>query len=98
MSEVNSLVEEIQGTDSPEEMEKIADELNKLWTETFLWQVPSCARDAHVDLLGVMNNLEAAIRAVAVFDMEDFERQYSTYELFLDSLNKDVEILLDQAE
>jgi hypothetical protein len=98
MTTLGRLATEFGNTESPEQAQPLIEEVDELFTDVMLWQAPTCAQELQVNIALAVENLASAMRAVIAGDVEGFNRNYGTYAIAVETMNKEYERLLQAAE
>jgi len=98
MKKTNKLALDFGQTQNHEEAEKIVEQVDNLYEEVFLWEIPECAQEVHVSLVHVILKLSNMQHALLDGDMDTFNKDYQIYEIALDQLNSEVKNLEDSVK
>ena len=98
MATLDRLATQFGNTQSPEQTQPLIKDVDELFTDVMLWQAPPCAQELQINIALAAENLASAMRAVVAGDVEGFNRNYGTYAIAVETINKEYERLLEFAE
>lgn len=96
MHQLNKLSSEFSEIENSSQGENIVEQIDELFVETMLWDVPECAEELRINLALVLENMSAALKAFLDGNMEEFDRNYGTAQIALDMINEEYELLMDK--
>lgn len=93
MNKATKLANDFGQTQTREQAISINKEVDDLFEEVFLWEIPECAQEVQVNLLLVIANINTMQQDILNGDMDAFDRDYKTYEIAVTQLNVEAEKL-----
>jgi hypothetical protein len=90
MKKASKLTNDFGQTQTREQATSIAKEVDDLYMEVSLWEVPECAKEVQVNLMLVIANISTMQQDILKNNMDAFNRDYKTYEIAVTQLNAEV--------
>ena len=94
ITRLNHLATTFGDTESASEAAPIIKDVDDLFLEIMLWEAPPCAKDLQINVAMAVENLSTAMTALMNGDVEEFNRNYGTYAIAVEMMNKERDALL----
>jgi hypothetical protein len=87
MERANQLAYDFNQTQNRDQTTDIVIEMDDIWKDVMLWQIPNCATDVHTNLMMITGKFSSMQHAILNDDMDSYYRDYAIYEIALGQLN-----------
>ena len=94
MDHVWEILAQIQKTETRDEYLLLQQQIDDLYMDAFLWEVPDCAGDLHASYVLALLHLSLAMEAVSNFEIEEFDYQYQMYTIANQEMNREYDALM----